>query len=270
MKQFDIYETSALYTQNMDHQCQAALLKYYADIFSCCPSGKVHDCSIGAGGTTLPMAKLGYEVSGSDLNQNLLSKAKENFESTGFSIPLFQADFTRLDEYLNGEYDIIMSTGNSLPHVDTAGFTSFVQAVHKCLRTGGHLYFDMRNWDKILREKPLFIAGDPSVMTAEKHQSVYQIFQWNADNSVTFIFVTSVDENGVHVGEYALVAPKYYPLLKNDLESILHDNGFKLTSYYDMDALWNLNDSWHRDKSSTPGDTDFETLDWYGALFKKL
>ena len=84
----------------------------------------------------------------------------------------------------------------------------------------------------------------------------------NADNSVTFIFVTSIDENGVHVRESATVALKYYPLLKKDLESILHDNGFELTSYYNMDAL--------RHKNSAPGDTDFETLNWYGALFKKL
>ena len=270
MKQFNIYETRALYMQNMAPQSQEAFEKYYAEVFSCCPSGRVHDCSIGAGGTTLPMAKLGYEVSGSDLSQNLLAKAKENFGSSGFSISLFKADFTRLDEYLNIEYDIIMSTGNSLPHVDTAGFTSFVQAAHKCLRTGGYLYFDIRNWDKILREKPVFVAKDPIIMTAEKHESVYHLFQWDADDSVTFIFVISVDENGVHVGEYALVAPKYYPLLIKNLETILHDNGFELTSYYSMDDLWNLNASWHRDKSSNPGDTDFETLDWYGALFKKL
>lgn len=270
MKQFDVYETSALYMQNMAPESQEAFRKYYSEVFSCCTSGKVHDCSIGAGGTTWPMAKLGYEVSGSDLSQNLLAKAKENFNSAGFSISLFQADFTRLDEHLRPEYDIIMSTGNSLPHVDIPGFKSFVQAAYKCLQPNGYLYFDIRNWDKIIREKPLFLAGNPSVMTAEKHQSVYQIFQWNADDSVTFVFVTSLDENGVHVGEYATVAPKYYPLLKNDLESVLNENGFELTSYFNMDALWNLNDHRHRDKSSPPSDTDFETLDWYGALFKKL
>ena len=270
MKQFDVYETSALYMQNMAPESQEAFGKYYAEVFSCCPSGRVHDCSIGAGGTTLPMAKLGYKVSGSDLSQNLLEKAKENFNSAGFSITLFQADFTRLDEHLSAEYDIIMSTGNSLPHVDAAGFTSFVQAARKCIRPNGYLYFDIRNWDKILRERPVFIAGDPITMTAEKHESLYHLFQWNADNSVTFIFVTSVDENGVHVGEYATVAPKYYPLLKRDLETILRDNGFELTSYYNMDALWILNNHWQRDKSSEPNDTDFKTLDWYGALFKKL
>jgi hypothetical protein len=157
-----------------------------------------------------------------------------------------------------------MSTGNSLPHVDAAGFRSFVQAARKCIRPNGYLYFDIRNWDKIIRERPVFVARDPLVMTAEKHESLYQIFQWNADDSVTFLFVTSVDENGVHADDYALVAPKYYPLLKRDIESILHDNGFELTLYHNVDALW------HMDKNGAPGNTDFKTLDWYGALFKKL
>ena len=80
-----------------------------------------------------------------------------------------------------------------------------------------------------------------------------------------FLKITSKELlSSVHVRESATVAPKYYYLLKKDLESILHDNGFELTSYYNMDALW------HRDKNSAPGGTDFETLDWYGALFKKL
>ncbi len=264
MKQYDLYDTGALYMQNMDLQSREAFRKYYAEVFACCPSGRVHDCSIGAGGTTLPMAELGYEVSGSDLSRNLLEKAKENFASAGYSIHLFQADFTRLDEYLDTGFDIIMSTGNSLPHVDTVGFTSFVKSARKCLRPNGYLYFDIRNWDKIIRERPVFAARDPFVMTAEKHESLYQLFQWNADGSVTFIFVTSTDENGVHVRESATVAPRYYPLLKKDVESILRDNGFEFVSYHNMDALW------HTNRNSASGDTDFETLDWYGALFMKL
>jgi hypothetical protein len=34
MKQFDLYETSALYMQNMDPQSQEAFRKYYAEVFS--------------------------------------------------------------------------------------------------------------------------------------------------------------------------------------------------------------------------------------------
>jgi len=61
-----IYDTGALYNQHMSETDQKELMKFYKTVFTG-HTKTIHDCSIGAGGTTLPLAKLGYSVSGSDL-----------------------------------------------------------------------------------------------------------------------------------------------------------------------------------------------------------
>jgi 2-polyprenyl-3-methyl-5-hydroxy-6-metoxy-1,4-benzoquinol methylase len=80
-----IYDTGILYDQHMDEDAQKRFENFYRAIFAPYQIKTIHDCSIGAGGTTLPLARMGYNVSGSDLNENLLNKARENFAKYGFS-----------------------------------------------------------------------------------------------------------------------------------------------------------------------------------------
>jgi tRNA G10 N-methylase Trm11 len=77
------------------------------------------------------LAKLGYTVTGSDLNENLLNRAKVNFEYYGFSPNLFIADFREIGELLDKNVDSIISTGNSLPHVNLEGFRAFLKSASK-------------------------------------------------------------------------------------------------------------------------------------------
>ena len=194
----NIYETRALYNQNMSHDQQTKFLDFYRQVFSAYNINSIHDCSIGAGGTTLPLAKLGYTISGSDLSESLLRKAQENFSLAGYSVELLTCDFRNLDNVLESTYDCIISTGNSLPHVNNTDVRKFIKNIAPKINKNGFIFIDMRNWDKLLNEKPVFSARDPFVMTNEEHISLYQIWNWHDDQSVDFIFVTSTDKNGKH------------------------------------------------------------------------
>lgn len=65
----NLYETSALFSQNMSQKQQEKFLDFYKQVFSEYDITSIHDCSIGAGGRTIPLAKLGYQISGSDLSK---------------------------------------------------------------------------------------------------------------------------------------------------------------------------------------------------------
>ena len=262
-----LYDTSALYRQNMSERQQDLLTEHFRQVFEGYEVSTIHDCSIGAGGTTLPLAKLGYRVSGSDLSHNLLAKARDNFADAGFAIELVRADFTRLDRSLQGEFDCIMSTGNSLPHVDRKGVEQFVAAVSARLRCGGLLYVDMRNWDRILAERPVFTARDPLVMTAEEHVSLYHVWNWHDDDSVDFVFVTCSDRAGRHEKATFTYAPTYYPLRYSDYDRILNEHGFAVRRCFDLDALWLP----RHEAGEKCGDfaADFPRIGWYAVLAQK-
>lgn len=264
----NLYDTSALFNQNMSQGQQDKFQNFYREVFSEYDITSIHDCSIGAGGTTLPLSKLGYKVSGSDLSEALLNKAKDNFEKAGYDIELFMSDFRNLENKLEGTYDCIISTGNSLPHINNEDVESFVKSMSTKINKKGLLFIDIRNWDKILNEKPVFSARDPFVMTKEEHTSLYQIWNWHDDQSVNFIFATSTDRNGKHEKTSITFAPMYYPLRYKDYEKILNDNGFEVKKCIDVDHLWlGLHDE--EDKT---GDfkEDFYKINWYGILSQKV
>ena len=264
----NLYETSALFNQNMSEKQQESFQDFYKEVFGEYDIASIHDCSIGSGGTTIPLAKLGYKVSGSDLSENLLKKAKENFERQGHCVDLFIADFRKLSEVLPNTYDCIISTGNSLPHVNNQDVANFIKSISTKVNKDGLLFIDIRNWDKILKEKPVFNARDPLVMTEEEHVSLYQIWNWHDDQSVDFIFVTSTDKKGKHEKTSITYAPTYYPLRYNDYEKMLNDCGFEIKRCFDVDHLWL---SSHKSEAKTGNfQEDFDKIGWYAVLAQKV
>ncbi|QOR35110.1 class I SAM-dependent methyltransferase [Clostridium sp. 'deep sea'] len=263
-----IYDSSALYNQNMADNKQQLLKDFYNDLFKGLKVKMIHDCSIGAGGTSLPLAKLGYDVSGSDISENLLKKAKENFNKAGYDINLYNSDFRELNSKLPNKYDCIISTGNSLPHICNNDVDIFLKEVSAKLNDKGYLYIDIRNWDLIVKEKPSFKAFDPMVMTNTEHKSLYQFWNWYKDGSVDFVFVTSTDKNGKHEKHIILTAPTYYPLILKDYTNMLKNNGYRLVGCYDLDSIW-LGSKQEQNKI---GDftEDFNYINWYGILAQKL
>jgi len=262
-----IYDTPILYGQHMDNDSQNKFMEFYRSIFSNYKISSIHDCTIGAGGSTLPLAKLGYTVSGSDISENLLNKCKENFLNNGFSPNLFIADFRYIGDFIDTRIDCLISTGNSLPHVDINGFNVFLQTSNKILFKDGLLFFDIRNWDTINDERPIIHAMDPIKMTSDEHISRYLLFNWHDNGSVTFSFATSTDKNGKHDSIYVISVPVYYPLFRKDISKSLKENGYKIINYYDMDKYW-LSKGMEKEKKGD-FEKDFEKIQWYGVLAQK-
>ena len=263
-----IYDTPILYGQHMDDESQNKFKEFYGSIFSKYIISTIHDCSIGAGGSTLPLAKLGYSVSGSDINENLLNKAQMNFSENGFFPRLFIADFRFIGDFFDEKVDCIISTGNSLPHVDLNGFDIFLKSSYNKLNRDGLIFFDIRNWDTINDEKPIIQAINPKKMTAEEHMGIYLLFNWHDNGSVTFSFATSIDKNGKHDSLYVISVPVYYPLLRKDISKYLTENDYTIKKYYDMDKYW-LSKGMEKEKVDD-FEKDFENIQWYGVLAQKI
>ncbi len=263
-----LYDTGALYNQHMNDDEQQAFMGFYKDLFAEYAVKTIHDCSIGAGGTTIPLSRLGYKVSGSDLNKNLLDRAKLNFAQFNFDPHLFIADFREIGNCLEEKVDCIISTGNSLPHVDLLGFHSFLKSSSEKLTDEGLLFFDIRNWNTIVEEQPIIHAINPKIMTADEHRSVYLLFNWHDNGSVTFSFATSIDRNGKHVSMDVIPCPVYYPLLRADISKSLLEHGYELIKYIDMDAIW-LAGGTEKEKTGV-FDEDFANIQWYGVFARKI
>ncbi len=242
--------------------------EFYSKILGSYQIETIHDCSMGSGNLTYPFHELGYKVSGSDINKNMLDMAKQYIKLKNYTINVYLSDFREIDKILSNRVDCIVSTGNSLPHVNNDGVKSFLDVAGKCVKDGGLLYFDMRNWDKILKNRQRFFQYDLEV-TDKSIRHFQQIWDYNKDNSIEFTLIfTDFDRNGVIKSVDIQKVPAYYPILKDKLELLLNDSGFRVMEYYNFD-LFNKFETKNKDIFKIKNHDQFLNIDWYAVVAEK-
>ena len=76
-----LYNRADVYDLRFNQQGWDIFREHYRNIFAGTDIRTVLDCSIGSGNLTLELAELGYRVTGSDLNESMLSRCRERRRS---------------------------------------------------------------------------------------------------------------------------------------------------------------------------------------------
>lgn len=241
--------------------------KFYKKIFSELKIKRIHDCSCGSGVLTFPLIYLGFDVSGSDLSNKMIELANERAREESLKNHFFIEDFTKIDERLNEKIDCLISTGNSLAHVDNHGFSKFLSCASNVLQKNNYLYFDTRNWDKITENKQRFLPYKLNIGEVN-YLHIMQVWDYNLDDTITFnILIREFDKDGNITNKDYQYAPPYYPLKYNYIQKELEKNGFKILKRYNFD-LFNL---WSKKNKidQIQSDEEFKSIDWYSVLAVK-
>lgn len=106
------------------------------------PGSRVCECACGTGGLTLPLSRMGYQMTGVDLSQEMLWIAAQKARKAGQGIPFIQQDMRRLR--LHRQMDAVLATCDGVNYLLTDEDVSlFFRAAHAALRPGGALIFDV-------------------------------------------------------------------------------------------------------------------------------
>lgn len=213
--------------------------EFFQKIFAGKKIRTVLDCTVGTGLMTIPMAKLGYKTTGSDINKNMIKKAKRNFANYELMPDLHTADFLKLSETFNYQFDLVMSTGNSLAHADNENLITVITEMHKIIKPGGYLYFDTRNWDSILKKKQRFYLFNPIIRDKGRVNHL-QVWDYNYDGSMTFntLLFEEIENKIVSKRQFYVI---YYPFRLKMITDILNTLSytniqfFKLGDYQEQD-----------------------------------
>ena len=117
---------------------------------------KVLDLACGTGRFTLPVAMSGAEITGGDLADNMLERARMSAREAGLSIEFVALDMRDFD-LGDQRFDRIIIAANSLLHLETGqDFAGFFRAVRNHLAPDGQLVFD------IFVPSIALLARDPS------------------------------------------------------------------------------------------------------------
>jgi SAM-dependent methyltransferase len=150
----------------------------------------VLDASCGPGTQAISLARLGYTVTAADPSPGLLARARENAEQYGVAdrITFVQSDFQSLHHHLTGPFDVVLTKGNSIPHLlHDEQIEEALLIFHELLRPGGLLLIGMRDFEPLLEDRPRFWPG--VIHDGPEEQIItFDIWDWNDDEPATVTF----------------------------------------------------------------------------------
>ena len=134
----------------------------------------VLDCSCGIGTQAIGLAREGFRVTGTDISEVSIVRARAEAARLEADVKFGVADFRDLRE-VSGLYDVVLSADNALPHLlNDADLVQALTAMRSRLRPGGLLIVTIRDYDEALVERsptavPLLIAGPPRIVIVRLH-----------------------------------------------------------------------------------------------------
>ena len=182
------------------------------------------DVSIGTGSMTLPVCSLGVELFGSDLSTDMLEKCALKAKSMGYEVSLVQSDFCAVTEKFNRQFDLVASTGNSLPHVPNEKVLTALSQMDALVNPGGWIYYDIRNWDMILAEHTRFYTYNPTFQD-DMRVNLVQVWDYNADNTITFNLLYALERDN-RIFRREIFDCTYHPVRRQFLLDYLTKLGY--------------------------------------------
>lgn len=219
-----LYDNAEIYDLLDNENRYQAVKRHWAKILEGKGIRTLLDVSIGTGSLTLPAAELGISLSGSDLSQAMLARCAEKARERSLKAATRQCDFRELSSQFTETFDCVASTGNSLPYVTNAEIPKVLGQMDQLVNPGGYLYIDLRNWDKILRDRKRFYLYDPQFINGER-VNLIQVWDYHEDGSMTFNILYTFEKDGA-VYRRETFAEQYYPVSQSFLIEIIEGLGY--------------------------------------------
>ena len=189
----------------------------------------VLDAACGSGGHAIALAKNGYAVAGTDLSPGMITQARKNAQKEGLTIDFQAAGFGTLQAHLNHSplfpFNAIICLGNSLPHLlSTDEISQALKDFYNCLKPGGVLILQNRNFDAVMAKKERWIG--PQARRIDDEEWLFlRFYDFDPDGLITFNIVRLHRQGGGDWQQHISVT-RLYPLLYRDLIERLSQAGF--------------------------------------------
>lgn len=247
------YDRADMYDLFEDESRYQIYKQHWETIFAGKNIHTMLDVSIGSGSVTLPVLELGVELSGSDLSEMMLKNCEKKAKKANHSVVLKRSDFRKLDCWKEKKFDIVASTGNSLGYVCNADVVETLEQMDAHVVEGGYLYFDTRNWDKIVSEHQRFYLYNP-LFDGSNRINVIQVWDYHEDNSMTFNILYTFEKNN-KIFQKEVFEEHYFPIPKSILIQKLESMGYENIELFCFPAQSPMK--------------EFEMVDWYTVLARK-
>lgn len=176
------------------------------------------------GTQAIGLARLGYEVVGTDLSSGLIARARVEAGRRDVSLPVFVADMRGLP-FADASFDVVLAADNALPHLLTSDdMLAALREMRRVLRPGGRLLISTRDYDAIRRERP---SSTPA--TVGPGRTVwFQLWHWDGDQYELEMFQLREAESWrVLVGK-----ARYWAITRYEITELVERAGFGYAEWF--------------------------------------
>lgn len=143
------------------------------------------DCSCGIGTQALGLARRAYDVHATDLSPKAVQQARKWAKHMGVKITFGVADFRNLTTRVQGQFDVVISCENALPHLLTdRDLLLGLKNIYSKVKPRGMFLLGIRDYDLILKERPM-APRKPAVYRDRLGERIYfQAWDWKKGSNV--------------------------------------------------------------------------------------
>ncbi|RPJ51836.1 MAG: class I SAM-dependent methyltransferase [Chloroflexi bacterium] len=189
------------------------------------------DAACGTGMHAIALAKKGYATAGADYSAGMIDRAQANAQVAGARVPFVNAGFGQLAGAFHAHtpellpFDALLCLGNSLPHLLTAADLAAALAdFAACLRPGGLLLIQNRNFDAVLQQRERFM--EPQSYREGEGEWIYlRFYDYEPDGLIRFNIIT-LQRVAQAPWQQQITSTPLYPLRQAELVSALEVAGF--------------------------------------------
>lgn len=201
------------------------------------PAAHVLDAACGTGMHAIELAKHSFATSGADLSAPMIERARENARAAGQNVNFKAVGFGSLAAAFAPQsgFDALLCLGNSIPHLLTrADLRAALNDFAACLRPGGRLLLQNRNFDAIWQQRARWMEPQTHIEGSTEWLFL-RFYDYLPEGTIQFNILTLKRENPQSAWGQTIQSTLLYPWRQAELLEELARAGFnQMTSYGDM------------------------------------
>ena len=136
---------------------------------------RVLDCACGIGTQAIGLALRGHDVLATDLSPAAVERAGREAAAMGATLATGVADFTRLNEQVEGAFACVLACDNAVAHLHAdEDLARFAAGVHAKLEPGGLAIISLRDYAPLVAERA------PGIRCASGRATIsFQVWEWD-------------------------------------------------------------------------------------------
>jgi SAM-dependent methyltransferase len=188
----------------------------------------VLDVACGIGTQSIGLAKLGYQVTSSDLSSAAIEQAQQEALRHGVHIEFNVVDMRQVWEAYQRQFDIVIACDNSVPHLlDDDEILLALKQFYQCTRPGGCCIISVRDYaqlERIDKQKQIY----PRIIHPTDAGQVVLFDVWHFDGNYYEITTYLVDDVGKpEATTQILRGGKYYCVEISTLVKLFQEARFR-------------------------------------------